>query len=429
MIRLPEHPMRRRLHDEINARPYEPLESPERISYLAYLVDEREREREAAHIAELCRHYGQSLPAAERKCFHLRLGELRVKVEWHEEFTRYTFILAGAADDPFGEAPICRIPVEWVARIPGKLLVAIHAAVLPASPDAAEAGPEAAAARFSGGRLVGSRLASGAVTAYTDFRIHEDGFSRWLLFDHCGDPAQVGRTLLRLLEIETYRMLALLAVPLAGALRLDLRTKDRQLVELTAAVAGGSRKTDEELLEDLSKLAADIENLVSTHQYRFDATRAYFGLVVNRISQLREVKIGELSTLSGFLNRRLEPARDSCDSSMRWLETLATRVTNASQLLRTRTDVRREQQNHALLAAMNRRSHLQLRLQQAVEGLSLAAITYAGVSLLGIIGGVLFKKGLFPFDGSTVEALAIPFVAAAVWMGTGHIREAARESD
>ncbi len=426
MIRLPEHPLRLRLHDEINARPYEPLHSPERVSYLAYLVDEQDRAREAEHIAELCRHFGQELAGADDRCFHLKLDEMRLRVERHEEFTRYLFILEGTLDDPFAAPALCRLPVDWIEGIPGKVMVGIHAAVLPAAGDSS---PEAAAIRFPEGRLMGSRLANGAVSAYTDFRIHEDGFSRWLLFDHCGDPAQVGRTLLRLLEVETYRMLALLAIPLIDGLRSDLRAKDRKLVELTAAVAGDNTRTDEDLLEDLSTLAADIENLISSHEYRFSATRAYFGMVSSRLAQLREVKIGEFSTVSGFLNRRLEPARDSCDSSMRWLETLSIRVTNASQMLRTRADVRRELQNHALLAAMNRRSHLQLRLQQTVEGLSLAGITYAGVSLLAIVGDVLFKKGMFPIDGNTLEALAIPFVAAAVYLGTQHIREAARDTE
>lgn len=430
MIRLPEHPLRLRLHDEINAHPYEPLHSPERVTYLAYLVDEQDRAREADHVGELCRHFGQNPPDTDGRSCRIVLDGLRVRIERHEEFTRYTVILAGPCGDPFAEPAICRIPAEWIEGIPGKLLVGANAAILPATADFKTASPEEAAAHFPEGRLIGSGLANGAVTAYTDFRVHADGFSHWLVYDHCGDPNQVGRTLQRLLEIETYRMLALMAVPIVRALRPDLRAKDRQLVELTAAVAGGSEKSDEELLEDLTRLAADVENLVSAHQYRFDATRAYFGLVASRIKQLREVKIGELATLSGFLNRRLEPLRETCDSSMRWLNTLATRVTNASQLLRTRADVRREQQNHQLLAAMNRRSGLQLRLQQTVEGLSLAAITYAGASLLGIIAGALFKRGLFPFDEGTMQAIAIPFVFVAVYLGTESIRrDAARDMD
>ncbi|SMF95655.1 Uncharacterized membrane-anchored protein [Methylomagnum ishizawai] len=424
MIRLPEHPLRSKLHDEINARPYEPLRPPERVSYLAYLVDEQDRARETAHLEALCRHFDHEWVHSGERFFHLKFDDLRLRVEQHEEFTRYLFILADALNDPFAAPALCRVPEEWVEGIPGRVMVAIHAAVLPCPIE--DATPDAAAPHFPERRLMGSRLANGALSAYTDFRIHEDGFSRWLLFDHRDDPAQAGRTLLRLLEVETYRMMALLAAPLIDGLRATLRDKDRTLVELTTAVANHNNRSDEDLLEDLSTLAADIESLISSHEYRFSATRAYFNMVSIRLAELREIKIGELATLSGYLNRRLEPARNNCDSSMRWLETLSTRVTNASQMLRTRADVRREQQNHALLAAMNRRSELQLRLQQTVESLSLAGITYAGVSLMGIVGDVLYKHGLFPMEGNTLEALMIPFVGYAVYRGTRHIWKAAK---
>jgi len=45
-------------------------------------------------------------------------------------------------------------------------------------------------------------------------------------------------------------------------------------------------------------------------------------------------------------------------------------------LLRTRVEISRERQNQQLLTSMDRRARLQLRLQQAVEGLSVAAISY-----------------------------------------------------
>jgi len=429
MICLNQHPLRLRLHDEINARPYEPLESPERISYLAVAMDEANRTMEFGHLSELCRHFGQDLSVGDGKCYNLRFGDLRIKVERHEEFTRYMFILRGTASDPFAEPPIKLLPTEWVERIPGKVLVASHVAVLPGTSTADGTLPKESTQWFPASTVVGSRLANNAVSAYSDFRIYADGFSRWVLIDYCRQPAQVGRTLLRLLEIDTYRMLALLALPIARELIPELRKRDSELHTLAQAVAAGDEKADESLLEELSRLAVVVENLISNHYYRFNASRAYFGLVANRLEQLREGRIDDISSLSGFLNRRLEPARNTCDSVSRWLDDLSTRVTNASQLLRTRADIRREQQNQALLAAMNRRSHLQLRLQQTVEGLSLAGITYAGISLIGILGDALYKKGLFPFDSGSLEALVMPFVATAVYIGTRHIREAVRETD
>ncbi len=57
--------------------------------------------------------------------------------------------------------------------------------------------------------------------------------------------------------------------------------------------------------------------------------------------------------------------------------------------------VTREEQNQKILGSMDRRANLQLRLQQTVEGLSVAAITYY------IVGLVYYgAKGFLPKDAS-----------------------------
>ena len=83
--------------------------------------------------------------------------------------------------------------------------------------------------------------------------------------------------------------------------------------------------------------------------------------------------------------RRLAPAMATCDSVASRQVDFSERVGRASRLLSTRVDIVREKQNQALLASMNRRARLQLRLQQTVEGLSIAAITYYGVGLVGYL--------------------------------------------
>src|SRR3546814_18423991 len=56
---------------------------------------------------------------------------------------------------------------------------------------------------------------------------------------------------------------------------------------------------------------------------------------------------------------------------------------SASNLLRTRVDIELEAQNRDVLMSMNRRARLQLRLQETVEGLSVVAISYYVVGLVG----------------------------------------------
>ena len=61
--------------------------------------------------------------------------------------------------------------------------------------------------------------------------------------------------------------------------------------------------------------------------------------------------------------------------------------------VRTRIDVELEHQNRDLLASMNRRAQLQLRLQQTVEGLSVAAIGYYVVGLFGYVAKGVEHEG------------------------------------
>ena len=74
-----------------------------------------------------------------------------------------------------------------------------------------------------------------------------------------------------------------------------------------------------------------------------------------------------------------------CESVDRRLAAAAERIDRASNLLRTRVEIEREAQNQLLLGAMNRRAKLQLRLQQTVEGLSVVAISYYAIAVLGYV--------------------------------------------
>jgi len=91
--------------------------------------------------------------------------------------------------------------------------------------------------------------------------------------------------------------------------------------------------------------------------------------------------------------------------------------------LRTRVEVTREQQNQALLASMDRRAKLQLRLQQTVEGLSVAAVTYYIVGLVGYLAKAAETLGV-TLNSDLVMAAAVPLVALLAALGVRHIRRA-----
>ncbi len=93
------------------------------------------------------------------------------------------------------------------------------------------------------------------------------------------------------------------------------------------------------------------------------------------------------------------------------------RLGRAGDLLRTRIDVELEEQNRDLPDGMNRRARLQLRLQQTVEGLSVAAVSYFGVGLIGYLvkGSKLFHVELDP-------RILTALVVGGVWWRVRKIR-------
>jgi uncharacterized membrane-anchored protein len=418
-VKLPEnHPQRFLLANEVHARPQEALQPPVRVSYLAVAVEPDSRDAEHAHVTVLCARYGAHPPPADATHFTADLGPFRVAWERHTEFTSYTFTQRGAAAEPFADPAIRALPAEWVAGIPGRTVVAVHADVL----DRTQRMPDASviAAYFEGNYVVGAGVGGGGGALFTDFRVHADGFGRILLFDRELSRRQVGRTLQRMFEIETYRVMALLALPIARAAAPGVRAMEGELGDVTAALAKGAG-TDDALLERLTALAAKVESAIGESRFRFGATAAYYDLVTSRIAELREQRLPGTQTVDEFMGRRLAPAMATCESVARRMVELSERVARANDLLATRVGIVRERQNQALLASMDRRARLQLRLQETVEGLSVAAITYYVVGLIAYAAKALNAAGA-EIDVEITVGVSIPVVLALVALGVRFIR-------
>ncbi len=416
---LPEnYPQRVELNDEAHARPAEQLTAPVRISYLALLSDSANRDAERAHIATLAGDFGVTPPAANAIHYSADFGRFRLKWERHSEFARYKFIMSGAGEDPFSDPPVQKLPAPWLAGLAGKIIVATHAAILPRTeaPDY----DDISARFFAGNPLVGAGIAGGAAIALTDFRIRPDGFSRLLVLDESLRPRQAGRALQRLLEIDTYRLMAQLTLPIARQLLPRLATAEDELAEITSALTHVTEADEPGLLDRLTRLAAQIESFESQNQYRFSAARAYYQIVQRRIDELREVRIPAIQTFKEFTELRLAPAMNTCTVTELRLESLSSHVARATQLLSTRVDLTREHQTIAVLESMNRRADLQLRLQQTVEGLSVAAVTYYIVGLIGYGARGLRAAGLGVSPDLAMGA-SIPVVIFVVWLGIRRI--------
>jgi uncharacterized membrane-anchored protein len=71
---------------------------------------------------------------------------------------------------------------------------------------------------------------------------------------------------------------------------------------------------------------------------------------------------------------------------------------------------------------MARRAELQLRLQQTVEGLSVAAISYYVVGLVGYAAKALKASGVH-IDAELVMGISVPIVVVLVALGIRNIRK------
>lgn len=429
---LRDHPLRQVLINEVHARPFARVTAPQRASHLALLTGEDPAE-DRAHVAALCAAHGARPPGPEDTYLMADLGPFRLRWERHTEFSSYTFYLGAeapgfdAAAAPFAAPVLDRVPRDWLAALPGQLLVGVHLEL--EATNAPQRDEEALARLFGTDDTAGSVVSGGAGAVWTDFAVQADGFCRILLQDRGLRPRQAGRLVQRLFEIETYRMLALLALPLARRHGPELSRSGERLTEMTARLATIEGLEDERrLLGELTRMSAEVEDMAATASYRFAAARAYHALVRRRVEGLREQRFEGMQTIGEFLDRRLTPAMATCEAVAARLEGRSDRVSRASQLLRTRIDIALEAQNGELLRSMDRRARLQLRLQQTVEGLSVAAISYYLVGLVGYAAKAAKSAGI-ALDADLVTGLSIPVVVVLVGFGVWRLRRlVARDS-
>ena len=380
-------------------------------------------------MGRLCASFGLPLPQDHHIHLLLDFGAFSLKWERHTEFSTYTFYVA---DDPKA-APFTRlateqVPKDWLDDLPGEVIVALRAEIL--GPDAPEPSYDELLEFFGHDAFCGAEAAGGAAAAWMDFTIGPQGFGRLLIKDRGLRPRQTGRLLQRLLEIDTYRMMALLALPVARRLGPQLTDAGRRLLEVTRQMPKvGELAQQRELLGDLTTLSGEIEQTASSSGYRFAAAKAYHALVLRRIEELREERLLGLQTFGEFMDRRLSPAMRTCEATSDRIDRLSRRLNRAGQLLRTRVEIELEAQNQDVLERMDRRAKLQLRLQETVEGLSVAAITYYLVGLVAYAAKALKVSGL-PLNADIAPGLAIPVVAGLVWYGVRRVRRyVARQSE
>ncbi len=409
--------MRAAVLGEVHARPFTAIETPRRILHFAFATAGEAAKADRAALADFCARRELEPLKATAKQHRVTLSGVTLRWEQHSEFTTYTWELPSRAAEPFHPpASSIAAPMSGLPQ-PGPLLVALDLHLL------ADGEKKSAHEHlFDRASLAVAENSDGQALFATDFQPDPAGFVRILVLDRGLGAERAGALVQRLIELETYRTLALLGLPEAQRLTPSIGHIETRLAEVTEEMRRTDKLIDNHrLLDELTALAAELEAGAAASLFRFGASRAYNEIVQLRLQTIGERKVGGFPTWSSFLARRMAPAMRTCITIEERQATLSQKLARAANLLRTRVDVELERQNRDLLKSMNERTRLQLRLQTTVEGLSVAAVSYYVVGLFGYLVRGLRDRGV-PVDETLASALFVPVAVLAIWWVVRRIR-------
>jgi len=420
---LADHPLRYRLANELHARPFPSIACPGQAVFLAIKqpkdAAKRDRDLDRAHLLTLLDRFGADHPSPDATHYFGELGKFQLKWEQHTEFVTYTAFMDSNGERPFDPAAWEVFPDDWLETAPGLRITSAHIRIDPAPID------DDRIADLLSDWMVPESLAVSSVldataTVAGDFRIDSAGHMRFAVFCQADTGnRRIGRIVQRICEIETYKAMSMLGLPMSRAISGRMGEMEEVLVKLVDDMTGDLAKPDETLGQLLS-IAAELEKLQAESAFRFGATGAYEALVNQRIDVLREVRFLGRQTFAEFMMRRFDPAMRTVKATERRLLSMTDRAIRAGDLLRTRVDVDRSAQNQDLLESMNNRADMQLRLQKTVEGLSVVAISYYAVNLVVYL--VLPLADPLGISKTLLTAGAVLPVVALVWMTVRSIR-------
>ncbi len=410
------------LSSEWHARPGLRQPAPMRCSHVVSLRAETTVEESREEFAAFCGKHAVSPPADGSRQHSVTIGSCQVKWEGHTEAVSHTVMVPGNGQPPFSETALDFLDREKRDALLDSMFIGVSIEVLQPQSQEDSHGHALAKSLLGADNLYGGLMSAQHAAVWSSFRLDADGFQRLVVVDLGIPEGRLSRLLQRLLEIETYRLLAIMALPRAREAMSALGSLEP---ELNAVMVGlekdRSEEAQEEALRKITGIAASVEQIATTHAYRFAAARAYSSIVERRAADVEEDKLDGHLRYTNFLLRSLQPAMRTCDATERRANELAERVARAANLLNTMVDMVQKKQNQELLHSMAERARLQLRLQQAVEGFSIFAISYYAVGLLGY-GLKALKVSGVPVDPTLATGIAAPIVFATVWILVRSVR-------
>jgi len=406
-MEIARHPKSKELAQELLSRPSPTVKVPAEIMQLALIpTDDSETDKRCIKeaITAACQQAGVPGPGVENH-HHVHLNGIELRWEQHTEFSSVVLIRHLSETAP-------SFPTDWLRGIAANLLTGTLIKVASAVPNDADSSHSLAEWINEWPSAVGGSVLSGLAEIATTLQANEQGLVEYRIINHGLDEARMGRLAQRLYEIETYRMMALLGLPLAKDTGAELNRIEQRLVDLVDRLESTEDLSgDQALLHELFSLAQSSEQLMADTDYRFSATQAYGRIVHDRLAEIDEVAVETRQRLSEFLDRRFEPALRTTANITRRQDHLSARIARVVSLARTRVEVSLQTQHRTQLEAMARRARLQLRLQRTVEGLSVMAISYYAIGILGYLMGGWVSSGSL----KVLISITSPLLLLGIW--------------
>lgn len=413
------HPQYRELHAELLARPFPVVAGQVIVSHRAIWFTAEESSAHWEAVAALATHQEVVTNFEEHGCQVLRLGAVELRIEPHAEFTTFT-VFAPQSGLPFSESAMDHLPHGWLDGIPGRIIASVEiASELVSAGDAGTAKTMERVLDFFGQeRIVGGWVVERVASVWSHFRPDERGATRFLVQIHRLTSGRYGRLLQRLAEIETYRMAAMLSVPLAREVLLEIQALEVRHLSLVKCIGEMDDESRVAQLADLTSLSLAVERLKVRCGSRFSLTEDYAKIVTARIRELREEQVPGYQTIGEFFDWRLVESMKTYKRAEIGLDALSTSLPATTQLLRTSIEVQR--QTPIALTNDPSPSARPPKWQSHFDVILVVVLTYCLANLLKLAVEAVRLIGI-PLNSSLVTTLALPFLGYAVWRALQHV--------
>jgi len=427
---MQEYALRRVLSDELHARAFHDFDGAGRFIRFVFLVG-GDDSKILAYINKFLSAEGLAPIDTGEKFRRHDMAGYALRIERHTEFLSISFVEKslraknGLAANAFDETALEHMPFSWARNSPAPLF---HAIWVEVGGKPLRGLDQARMLEILQSRVVAAnQFSDDAAQVHFAFDIDDAGFSRVVIFNHAIEATRMGRVVQRVVEVETYRLLALLGLATVKEYSGRLGLIEDVVSTLTNDLAEQIKLPDgkvQALLSVLSSQAAEVEDIYSKTSYRLAATTAYLNILMSRLDRMQMTRLSGFQGVRGFLDRRMAPAMQSCSAFSERLASLSRRISRAGELLRTQTELVIQRQNRDLLKSMDERAKHQLRLQQMVERLSIAAVTYYGVGLVGYVA-VSLPIAEWGLSLTYIKAVSVPVIAFLVWAAIRRVKEVA----